>query len=65
MLKKSFKVNEKLYWEKYINNSILDFKDIAKISYKKWELIIEWETDLDEIFNELMNYVISLQNEQI
>ena len=65
MSKKSFKVNKNIYWEAYIDNSIIDFKDVANISYINWEIIIDWETDLDEIFNEFMNYVISLQNEQI
>lgn len=65
MIKKSFKINEKIYWEIFINESIKDFKGGANISYKNWEIIIEGETDIDEIFNELMNYVIYLQNEQI
>lgn len=65
MLKKSFKINKNIYWEKYIKESIEDYKDIAEISYKDGEIIIEGEGDLDEIFNELMNYVISIQNEQV
>lgn len=65
MTKKNFKINKNIYWEKYIKEAIEDYKDIAKISYKDGEIIIEWDSDLDEIFNELMNYVISIQNEQI
>lgn len=65
MTKINFKINKNIYWEKYIKEAIEDYKDIAKISYKDSKIIIEWDSDLDEIFNELMNYVISIQNEQI
>lgn len=62
MLKKSYKIDYKIYSDKSIEDAIIDYKDIANIKYEKWELIIEAESDLDEIFNELMNYVIYIDN---
>ena len=65
MIKKSFKIDKNFYWEEFIKESIKDFKDVANISYKNWEISIEWELNHEEIFNELMNYSLWLQNESI
>lgn len=64
MLKKDFLLENSIYSEEYINSAITDFEDFT-ISYKKWKLTIEWDTpeEIDEIFGEFMNYVISLHNE--
>ncbi len=65
MIKKSFKIEKKFYGAEFIKTSIIDFKDIANISYKNWEISIEWEQNHEEIFNEFMNYCLWLQNESI
>lgn len=65
MIKKSFKIDKNIYKEIQLKESIEAYKDIAKITYKGWEITIEAESDIEEIFNELMNYVIYIQNEQI
>jgi len=67
MLKQSFKIENNIYSEDIINNAIEDFCEIAKISYNKWNLVIlaEKDSNIEEIFNEFMNYVLWLQNELI
>lgn len=65
MIKKSFKIDKNIYKEIHLKESINAYKDIAKISYENWKVTIEAESDIEEIFNELMNYVIYIQNEQI
>lgn len=65
MIKQTYKVAKDIYLKDSIIEAIEAYKDIANITYKNNELIIEAETDLDEIFNELMNYVIYIQNEKI
>lgn len=65
MLKKSFKINSSIYSSKNIKEAINDYSEITKIVYDKWILVIEWEneSEITEIFNEFMNYVIWLYNE--
>lgn len=65
MLKKNFKINNNIYPENFILSAIEDFQEVGTINYNEWDLIIEWsvDDDLDEIFNEFMNYVIWLINE--
>ena len=65
MLNKNFKIDKSIYDEKSINSAIDNFKEIWNIKYKDGTLNIEWNTEaeIEEIFNELMNYVIWLINE--
>lgn len=65
-MKKEFKINEEIYSEENIKQAILDFEDISKIWYNNEQLEINWNTEIEieEIFNEFMNYVIWLNNEQ-
>lgn len=67
MLKQSFKIDSNIYKEDLINTAIKDFLEIAKISYDNWNLVIvaDEDSDISEIFNEFMNYVIWLNNELI
>ncbi len=55
----------KFYNSKTLKEAIKSFEEVAKIEYKPraWELIISWDTkeDREEIFNELMNYVVYLE----
>ncbi|MDD5213059.1 MAG: hypothetical protein PHG82_01420 [Candidatus Gracilibacteria bacterium] len=63
MQKQNFKIEDSIYPENIINQAIEDFKYVADINYTNNELIIESEDDIDEIFNEFMNYVVGLYNE--
>ncbi len=66
-MKNVIELNNKFYTENLINHWIEDFKEYADISYYNWLLSIEWETETEikEIFNEFMNYIIWLYNETI
>jgi len=64
-MKKEFKINNEIYTEDIINQAISDFKEVSEIKYNGKILEINWESELeiDEIFNEFMNYIIWLINE--
>ncbi len=61
-MEKQFKVQSDIYDISLIQEAISDFSDVADISYNNDVLNISWETkeDIDEVFNEFMNYVLSL-----
>lgn len=61
-MQKNIKIDTEIYSEDKINNAISDFWEVADISFNNSIITISWINDLeiDEIFNELMNYVISL-----
>jgi hypothetical protein len=61
-MKKSFKIDSGIYSEEKIQQAISDFKEVANISFINSTISIESNTkeDIEEIFNELMNYIISL-----
>lgn len=63
MLKQNFKIEGSIYPENIIIQAIEDFNDVANISYENWEIVIESEDNITEIFNEFMNYVVWLYNE--
>lgn len=62
-MKKEFPIDFEIYSESILKEVILDFSEIAKIELEKNSLIIEWKTieEINEFFNEFMNYVISLE----
>ncbi|MFK7779950.1 MAG: HxsD-like protein [Candidatus Gracilibacteria bacterium] len=62
-MKKEFKIDSEIYSEKIIKEAIGDFEGVTKIELEKNLLIIEGKSteEIDEVFNELMNYVISLE----
>lgn len=66
MLKKTFKLEKTIYSEDFIKSAIKDFTGFV-ISYEKWQLTISGENseEIDEIFNELMNYILWIYNESI
>lgn len=66
MQKKSFKIDSSIYSEDAIILSIEEFQDFWDIIYKSNELsILSKDDNIDEIFNEFMNYVIWIQCELI
>ncbi len=64
-MKKKFEINIDIYSEDIINQTIWDFEEISEIKYTDNNLEIHWssESEINEIFNEFMNYVIWLINE--
>lgn len=66
MWKKNFKIEISLYPIDIINKAIEDFSDYD-ITYDNWQVFIFWENEQEqeEIFNEFMNYVLALYNENL
>ena len=64
-MEKKNKINTELYSEDIINQAISDFKEVSEIIFQNNNLEIKWdsEEEIDEIFNEFMNYCVSLINE--
>lgn len=61
-MKKEFHIDTELYPKECIDEWISDFSEVASISFDWNELNIIWEDELSiqEIFNEFMNYLISI-----
>lgn len=62
-MKNEFPIDFEIYSKSILNEAILDFSEIAKIELDKNSLVIEWKSidEINEFFNEFMNYVISLE----
>lgn len=65
-MEKIYEINQKIYPVSILKNAIKDFLDVSNIIYDKWHLKIEWNTieEIEEIFNEFMNYCIWLIDEK-
>ncbi len=63
-MEKTFEIDLEIYPENIVLQAIEDFSDVWEILFKTNTIIIAWdsEVEIDEIFNELMNYVIWLVN---
>jgi len=61
-MKKEFDINTGIYSENIIAQAISDFEEVSEIKLENNKLIINSE-DSEEIFNEFMNYCISLISE--
>ncbi len=59
-----FEIDTDIYNSDFIIQSMDDFSEYANIEYNNWELKIFWENkwDILEIYNEFMNYVIWIIN---
>jgi hypothetical protein len=59
-MKKEFEINNEIYSEDIVNQAISDFEEVATIKYEdnKIKLKGDNEEEIDEIFNELMNYIV-------
>lgn len=64
-MKKEFEINSEIYSEDIVNQAISDFEEVSVIKYENNNIQIEWNSvkDINEIFNELMNYIIWLIND--
>ena len=65
IMEKIYKIDSDIYSEEKIIETISDFSEVTEIKYTNWELKIIWdsEIEIEEIFNEFMNYLISNINE--
>lgn len=65
-MKKQYKIDKKIYNQDLVEKSIIDFSEVAKIEFIDYSLVIHWENEqeTDNIFNEIMNYIIWIYNEQ-
>lgn len=64
-MQKDFEIDFGIYSKKLLIQAIEDFHEIAKIELK-WNLIsidMDDKINIDECFNELMNYCIWLNND--
>ena len=59
---KEFEINTEIYSENVVAQAISDFEEVSEIKLENNKLIINSE-DSEEIFNEFMNYCISLISE--
>lgn len=64
-MEKIFKIENDIYDKNILEQAISDFSEVSKIFLQENELKILWETEeeIDEIFNEFMNYCIWLFNQ--
>lgn len=61
-MERRFIIDLGIYSIENLKQAISDFSDVATISLEWDNLLIIWETEEEvrEVFNEFMNYVISL-----
>ena len=61
-MEKEFTISPEIYSPDSLQQAIGDFSEITTITYKQWIVTLSWESDseIDEIFREFMNYVLSL-----
>lgn len=64
-MKKEFEITTEIYSEDIVKQAIVDFEEVSDIKYNNGKIEIDWESEyeIDEIFNEFMNYLIWLINE--
>lgn len=64
-MKKEFKIDSEIYSDDIIKKAISDFIEVSDIKHNNLILEINWDSDseIEEIFNEFMNYCIHLINE--
>lgn len=64
-MQNKYKISHDIYDVSYVLQAISAFEDVSNVQLIEDELIMEWETqeEIDELFNEFMNYVIYLINE--
>jgi len=64
-MKNIYKINPEIYPESIILETISDFSEVSEITYINSELEIIWDdkSEIEEVFNEFMNYLIFNINE--
>ena len=66
-MQKEYKIDTKIYGVDFLMQGISDFSDVWKINLENNILHIFWEneSEITEIFNEYINYVSGLINENL
>ena len=66
-MKKEYDIDLEIYNKVFLIQGISDFSDVWEISLENNILCISWEneSEINEIFNEYINYVSGLINENI
>ena len=61
-MEKEFVISPEIYSGDSLQQAIGDFSEVGTITYKQWIVTLSGESDseIDEIFREFMNYVLSL-----
>ena len=64
-MEKQYEIDSEIYSQNNVMETISDFSEVSDISYNNWKLNIVWdnESEIEEVFNEFMNYLISNINE--
>ena len=64
-MKETYTIDTDIYPKNIIKQAITDFKDVAKVEFKDGNIVIFWDTkeEIENVFNELLNYAIWLINE--
>jgi hypothetical protein len=64
-MEKMYTINSLIYPDAIIERTIVDFKEVAEITFKEGKVIIPWENEAEteHIFNELINYATALIND--
>lgn len=57
-----FEISSEIYDTVKIQEAISDFSDVCSVTYDAWVLSLSWDNqeELDGVFKEFMNYVLSL-----
>ncbi len=61
-MNQSFTIDDTIYSREDILSAIEDYQEVTSISFEENTLTISWDSDeeIQEIFLEFMNYVLSL-----
>ncbi len=64
-MKEKFEIDTSIYALDFLNQAIQDFSEYSEIVLNWNYLTISWDTkeDIEEVFNELMNYCVWLINQ--
>ena len=65
-MQKEYSIDRSIYKESLINKAIEDFREVWEIKFIDSEILIrgDSEAEIEEIFWELINYIIWLYNEK-
>jgi hypothetical protein len=65
-MQKKYLIDGEIYSQKMIKRALIDFFQVSEMNFSENQLEItgDSESEIDEIFNECMNYCISLISEQ-
>jgi len=64
-MEKIYTIDALIYPNAFIERTIVDFKEVAEITFKDGAVTIPWEdeVEIEHIFNELINYATALIND--